>query len=475
MEIGHGTHGKILTTEDPNVVCKVFARDCFPSETFLREIAVNKLVKDKQFVINLVPDYGQYQLRMKRYKCSLSELEGYLQLKSIIYGILHGLYQANKVGIIHQDLKPDNILIDELGDPVITDWGIASFYYDVLKNSRDLIQTLYWRAPEILDKSYESNGYRANVDIWSLGIIMLDLYTNGLIPAGKDEFHQLSLAKTIDLDLDIDPQAKDLLHRMLTIDPNRRITVDQALNHPFFDDITNCIYDPIETVITRMIPINHNLDPQLRYDVLSHLYELLKQYPDPDFSMFYLACAMLDLYTSVKFDPLTYKQIGLACLNLAVALIDMVELAYTTTNISPVEPIHVADVLETLDGELYISTLYIHLKAMEYDNIRLSQCSKLLKYVVLDYHHHRFDPIDLVRGIRSIYNPVLEAKPEIIEFLTPHIPIEKHPNVDEEKDQPPVDEIKPIDIIDHDDLPPPMPVFSTPQPKLTRAFSELLI
>ena len=89
----------------------------------------------------------------------------------IMTGILLGIQYIHKKGIIHLDLKPQNILIDEKGNPKISDFGIAKTLERANKRTRTIVGTFLYMSLETL----QGKKYYTNTDIWSLGCIIYEL------------------------------------------------------------------------------------------------------------------------------------------------------------------------------------------------------------------------------------------------------------------------------------------------------------
>ncbi|GJJ73169.1 hypothetical protein EMPS_05527 [Entomortierella parvispora] len=151
-------------------------------------------------------------------------------------------------GIIHRDIKSENIMIDERLKVMLIDFGLARRATGP-KALTSLCGTVSYMAPEI-DAGEESNGYTTNVDIWSLGILLFrmlvgeypfdsDLYDKA-DKKGTDDAHSTSSGSKIDFTRDwrpfVDTQSKRsvevkyLLESILNIDPSRRARMDQILS-----------------------------------------------------------------------------------------------------------------------------------------------------------------------------------------------------------------------------------------------------
>ena len=147
--------------------------------------------------------------------------------------------------IMHRDLKPENILFkDEQNyECVIGDFGLAQF--------ADSEEYLFVRcgtpgyvAPEVINIKDMKTKYTPICDIFSLGIIFHLLVFGKSIFKGKTYNEVLNENRLCFFDLDsaeyenVDDLTMDLLKKMLKINPEERITAEQALNHPFFKEET---------------------------------------------------------------------------------------------------------------------------------------------------------------------------------------------------------------------------------------------
>jgi serine/threonine protein kinase len=153
--------------------------------------------------------------------------------KNYMRQLVNGLSYLHGKGIIHRDLKPQNILMFDGGRQIkITDFGFAKFItQDVM--SQTFCGSPLYMAPEIwFGKSYD---YR--VDIWSLGSIMYEMLTSQH-PFHSKGFNELTTKIKnghITFPKRISGKCLDLLKGLLEINPDKRISWDNIINHPWFE------------------------------------------------------------------------------------------------------------------------------------------------------------------------------------------------------------------------------------------------
>ena len=92
--------------------------------------------------------------------------------KYVCYKTLMGLNYLHKRGIMHRDIKSDNILISSNGEVVLADFGYAVQLTQKNKNRESKVGTVCWMAPEMIAAQ---KNYTDKVDIWSFGIFVLEL------------------------------------------------------------------------------------------------------------------------------------------------------------------------------------------------------------------------------------------------------------------------------------------------------------
>ncbi|XP_022752805.1 mitogen-activated protein kinase homolog NTF6 [Durio zibethinus] len=190
-----------------------------------------------------------------------------------LYQLLRGLKYIHSANVLHRDLKPSNLLLNANCDLKICDFGLARTTSET-DFMTEYVVTRWYRAPELLLNCSE---YTAAIDIWSVGCILMEIIRREPLFPGKDYVQQLGIITQLlgspeDSDLgflrsdnsrkyvkqlprfpkqsfaekfpDVSPVAIDLAEKMLVFDPSKRITVEEALNHPFLSSLHEINEEP---------------------------------------------------------------------------------------------------------------------------------------------------------------------------------------------------------------------------------------
>ncbi len=164
----------------------------------------------------------------------------------IIRQLLSAITYCHSKGVVHRDLKPENILIESIGpngkiNIKVIDFGAALFFSPKTRFSETL-GTPYYIAPEVLLGSYNEK-----CDIWSVGVILFVLLSgtapfNGVtdddimnaVKKGTYSFSSTFSPTTKDVDRiwdSVSDLAKDLIQKMLTYNPDKRISAAESYKH----------------------------------------------------------------------------------------------------------------------------------------------------------------------------------------------------------------------------------------------------
>ncbi|KAJ0974570.1 hypothetical protein J5N97_016535 [Dioscorea zingiberensis] len=282
-KIGEGTYGVVYKARDrltnETIALKKIRleqEDEGVPSTAIREISLLKEMQHGNIVrlqdvvhsekrIYLVFEY--LDLDLKKHMDSCSELAKDPRLvKTFLYQILRGIAYCHSHRVLHRDLKPQNLLIDRRTNALkLADFGLARAFGIPVRTFTHEVVTLWYRAPEIL---LGSRHYSTPVDVWSVGCIFAEMVNQKPLFPGDSEIDELfkifrilgtpnedtwpgvsslpdfksAFPKWPPKDLitvvpNLEPAGIDLLSKMLRLEPSKRITARQALEHEYFKDL----------------------------------------------------------------------------------------------------------------------------------------------------------------------------------------------------------------------------------------------
>jgi len=277
-KLGEGTYGIVYKARDVNtgdtLALKKIRLDTtdegIPS-TALREISLLKQLQHPNIVrlydviltdqkLTLVFEFLDQDL--KKYLDSVGD--GGLDppvTKSFLWQLLKGIYYCHENRVIHRDLKPQNLLINREGELKLADFGLARSFGIPVRSFTHEVVTLWYRSPEVL---LGSRHYSTPIDMWSIGCIFAEIASGRPLFPGRNKKDQLlkifKILGTPSLEdwpgmaelpqyqpnyknykrlclgeiIQLNQRGLHLLEAFLQYDPDKRITADKALEHPYF-------------------------------------------------------------------------------------------------------------------------------------------------------------------------------------------------------------------------------------------------
>ena len=253
-ELGKGTYGRVYQVEHKisNEIraCKHLSKAALKNTEKLNT-EINILVKtDHPNIIKLYEVYedpryiflimeectgGELFDRIIQ-KVKTKQLYTEKEAANIFKQLISAIAYCHTNNICHRDLKPENILYASKGETSlikIIDFGLSAFLPGGKMKTR--VGTAYYIAPEVIDKKYNEK-----CDLWSLGVIMYVLLKGKFPFSGSDKDQIFANIKKGVFDITSPPfdrvskEAIELIKKLLIVNPNKRISAEEALNSPWF-------------------------------------------------------------------------------------------------------------------------------------------------------------------------------------------------------------------------------------------------
>merc|ERR1719361_2266823 len=284
--LGEGAYGTVVQAWDTTGKEKVAIKKISPFEhqTYcqrtLREMRIllsmkhENIIDIKDFLCeNTISSLKDIYIVQSLMECDLHKLLRSQKLSSdhicyFLYQILRGLKYIHSANVLHRDLKPSNILLNSNCDLKICDFGLARVSdpsQDHTGLLTEYVATRWYRAPEVM---LNAKGYSQALDVWSVGCILGEMINNKPMFPGKHYLDQISKIQEIigtpvrsELEFITNPKAQqyvaglparppvswekiypgkepmllDMLDKLLAFNPVSRLTVEQALAHPYLE------------------------------------------------------------------------------------------------------------------------------------------------------------------------------------------------------------------------------------------------
>lgn len=203
--------------------------------------------------------------------------------KKLFAQLVSGVDYMHAKGLIHRDLKLENLLLDKHKNVIISDFGFVNSYN---RDKNDLMKTSCgspcYAAPELVLSQTAYEGRK--VDIWSLGVILYAMLA-GYLPFDDDPENEDGadiiklyhyICKTpLTFPEYVSPLARDLLRKIIVSDPKKRITIDEIRNHPWLSSYANLLsirqpeWDKIHREKQQPPVVIEQTQPNKRYSMIN--------------------------------------------------------------------------------------------------------------------------------------------------------------------------------------------------------------
>ena len=191
-------------------------------------VQIFDLLKDENnyyIVMEFCPNGELFQFIVDRQRLSEPDAQ------PIFRQILETLEYIHSMGVSHRDMKPENLLIDQVGHLKISDFGLSRFL-----NNQGLVDTPCgspcYASPECISgKSYDG----VTTDVWSSGVILYAMLTGQLPWTKRNQtqlFQQIKKGEYSIPDY-LSPECQDFIRKLMTVDHKQRITIQEAYRHPW--------------------------------------------------------------------------------------------------------------------------------------------------------------------------------------------------------------------------------------------------
>ena len=249
--LGEGTFGKvklgIYIPKNEKVAIKVIEKDRMTDKDDVIRLKrefdmLSKFNHPNVILVTEIFESADSYYSVMEY-CEKGELFNYIVDKKRLsenesaffyYQIIQGLEYIHSLGIVHRDLKPENLLLSKEHLLKIIDFGLSNYF---TKGQKELLSTPCgspcYASPEMVaGKKYDG----MKIDIWSTGIILFAMLC-GYLPF-EDKNNDVLFDKILECNVEfpefLSEEPKDLINKILVVDPEKRITIEEIKKHKYY-------------------------------------------------------------------------------------------------------------------------------------------------------------------------------------------------------------------------------------------------
>ncbi|EMR08067.1 hypothetical protein PNEG_03507 [Pneumocystis murina B123] len=257
VKIGQGASGGVYTAYQVGTNMMVAIKQINLGNQLKRDLIVNEILVMKQNkhenIVNYIDSFllkddlwviMEYMEGGSLTDVLMSNIMTESQIATVVKEVLKGLIYLHSKGIIHRDIKSDNVLLSLDGLIKLTDFGFCARVNEAMNKRTTMVGTPYWMAPEVITRKE----YGPNVDVWSLGIMCIEMIEGEPPYLDENPLRALYLIATngtprITQLQNLSQPFRDFLHLTLQVNPEQRPSSSTLLSHLFFNKVLplNCL------------------------------------------------------------------------------------------------------------------------------------------------------------------------------------------------------------------------------------------